>query len=166
MAMDFGGMMGGGGGMSSLAGDIGGIFQSANTAASAKKEAGMYGEAASLADQNIYIAETATKIKSLQEQRAISSTLGQNMAVAGKSGLSFGGSSLDIYKSSEEQGSLAQSMITSEGQIQENAYRAQEQSDLVMQSAAQAKEKAAQIAEVTGIFKSVMDVGSMAMMAG
>ena len=107
-----------------------------------KQSAAAYGEAASLAGENILITETATTIQAEQAQRQLAKTLGQQSAAIAGNGFEQGsGSGAAIYRASVEQGALAQSLITSQGAVTENSYRSQQQADLQQQAQANAKAK-------------------------
>lgn len=132
-------------------------ISSDNEAASA------YAQAASLAGENIDITRTATSVQLLQSQRQLALTTGQQSAAIGANGFSEGtGSGLDIYKASVQQGALAQGLITAQGQVTENAYTAQEQSDLSMEAQAKAKASGALMG---GIGSTIAGIASVAALA-
>ena len=69
---------------------------------------------------------------------------------------------MDIYKSSVEQGALASSLITDQATVTENAYRAQQTSDLSMEAQAKAKAAGAMVGGIASSLQGVLDVAQMA----
>ena len=127
-----------------------------------KTAAAAYAQAAALAGENINITETATSVQEAQQKRALAKTLGQQTAAIAANGFQVGtGSGADIYRASVEQGALAQSLITSQGAVTENAYRAQQQADLQLEAQARAK---AGSDLMGGIFSTVQGVVGVAAM--
>lgn len=132
-------------------------ISSDNEAASA------YAQAAALAGENIDITRSATAVQNLQAQRTLALTTGQQSAAIAANGFAQGsGSGLSLYKSSVEQGALAQSLITAQGAVTENAYTAQQQSDLSMEAQAKAK---ASGAFMGGIGSTIAGIASVAALA-
>lgn len=132
-------------------------ISSDNEAASA------YAQAANLAGENIDITKTSTDVQLFQAQRQLAMTTGQQSAAIAANGFApNSGSGLDIYKASVEQGALAQSLITAQGAVTENAYTAQQQSDLSMEAQAKAKASGALIG---GIGSTIAGIASVAALA-
>lgn len=125
--------------------------------------ASAYAQAAALAGENIDITKSSTNVQLLQAQRQLAMTTGQQSAAIAANGFAQGsGSGLALYKSSVEQGALAQSLITAQGAVTENAYMAQQQSDLSMEAQAKAKAQGALIGGIGSTLQGVMDVAQMA----
>lgn len=128
-----------------------------------KKAAAAYAQAAALAGENINITETATNIQEAQSKRALAKTLGQQSAAIAANGFAQGtGSGADIYRASVQQGALAQSLITSQGAVTENAYRAQQQADLQLEAQARAKAGADLMGGIFSTAQGILDVAAMA----
>ena len=109
----------------------------------AGSQVSQYQRAAQLAGMNEDIVKQSTAIQSTQQQRAATIAIGTETATMAGNGFSLGGSNGAILRSSARQAALANSQILSQGQIQENQYVAQQQSDLAQAQAAQIAENAA-----------------------
>lgn len=146
--------------------DAFGSFEQAGFAKTgAEQEEQAYEKAAQLAGENATVAQASTDIQALQEQRRFNLTMGKQEAELGAAGVATGGSAAgttaDLVRSSAEQGSLAQSLIRSQGflntqsyKMQQNAYEGQAQAAGVAASAAGAK-------QMGSIFSGVLGVAGM-----
>lgn len=125
--------------------------------------ASAYQQAANIAGENVNITETAALIQQSQLSRKLAMTYGQQGAATAANGFAPGtGSGMDIYKSSVEQGALASSLITDQATVTENAYRAQQTSDLSMEAQAKAKAAGAMVGGIASSLQGVLDVAQMA----
>lgn len=84
-----------------------------------------YKKAAKFARQNARLAHIATEIENRQQERQIYQVVGAGQAAIGAAGFSLSGSAIDLMKSSAQQGSLDQALISNQGLIEENTYLAQ-----------------------------------------
>lgn len=119
-----------------VAGAASDIFGGYNTATSLRLkaygdtvEAGNYDLAADLAGKNEKFTETSTAIKEAQATRQIYQGIGTETADIAGAGLSVGsGSSLDLLRSSAQQGALTKAVAGQQGLIQEAGYKEQQTS--------------------------------------
>ena len=114
-----------------------------------------YGLAANIAQQNVSIEKMTVGIQEAQSNRKIYQTESTERAATGGAGLE-GGSAGDLMRSSMQQGALANQLIKTQGNIQENAYQEQVVGYQGMQASSNAAGNAAlqnaQAAQTTGIF--------------
>jgi hypothetical protein len=101
-------------------------------------EATQYGLAQSLAQQNAQYTATSTAIQAAQLDRQTSLTIGTQKAGYGGGGLAESGSALDVLRSSVQQGSLARSVLQTQGAITEAGFNEQAASYGVMKAAGMA----------------------------
>lgn len=141
---------------SQLFGDIGSAYSAFAEVGSYHASQENYKNAAALAQQNEAMAGASELIKASQTQRQIDMTLGATRAGIAGAGFQESGSALDILRSSQEQGALAEGVIRTNGQIQVNSYAAQVAAD---QSMAKAAGAAAQAAGIGGYLKVAAFVG-------
>lgn len=131
-----------------------------------------YGLAATLAGQNEKFTELSTAIKNTQLEREQTMAFGATRAEVGGAGLAASGSALDILADSARQGSLAKSVLNQQGLITEAGYQEQQQSYVNMQKAANfaaqadeesanAADRAAVGADITGVIKGIAGVASL-----
>lgn len=115
------------GGISSIFGAIGDL-----------SEAGAYKKAATIADQNAALEAESTSIQQSQESRKVFQTLGAQASQVAGAGLTAGGSSLDVLRSSVQQGSLQKQLIGLQGAVQENSFKQEASAYQGMEGAANA----------------------------
>ncbi|MCG2639666.1 MULTISPECIES: hypothetical protein [Bradyrhizobium] len=131
-----------------------------------------YGLAADLASQNAKFTEVSTAIKQTQLEREQTMAIGSTHAAIGGAGLAESGSALDVLADSTRQASLAKSVLGQQGLITEAGYQEQQQSYLNMKKAAgiaaqadeesaNAADRAAEGATITGIAKGIIGVASL-----
>lgn len=129
----------------------------------AGSQVSQYQRAAQLAGMNEDIVKQSTAIQSTQQQRAATIAIGTETATMAGNGFSLGGSNGAILRSSARQAALANSQILSQGQIQENQYVAQQQSDLAQAQAAQIAENAAKTNSSASLISGILGlVGTVA----
>lgn len=137
--------------------DIGGAVSGLFGAAGDKAEAKAYSLASSYALQNAKITEASTQIQEAQAQRKIFQTTGAQQAQVASAGFASSGSSVDLLRSSMQQGSLQKSLIREQGLINENGYQEEAARYQGMASAAQ---KAAAGSGIGGILKGIAGIAS------
>ena len=101
-----------------------------------------YDAAAVLAGQNEQFAKTSTAIKQQQADRELYMSLGRTQAGVANAGLAAGGSSLDLLRSSAQEGATTRAAIGQQGLVQEAGYAEQQQSYQNMAAAAGVAEQA------------------------
>jgi hypothetical protein len=95
-----------------------------------------YGEAATLAQLNAQYSTASTNIQVAQSNRSNYMNIGTDMAAAGASGSSGGGSAGDILRNTAQQGALNTAVIQQQGLITTAGYNEQAESYELMQQAA------------------------------
>jgi len=131
-----------------------------------------YDLASTLALQNKQFTETSTAIKEAQQQRQLYQGMGETQADVAASGFSASGSSIDILADSARQGALTKAVLGQQGLITEAGYQEQAESYQNMSkaasfavqadlSAADAADKAAEGAEITGAIKGVASFATL-----
>jgi len=105
-------------------------------------EAENYDAAATLAQQNEQITKTSTAIKQQQSDRELYMSLGKTQAAVGGAGLAESGNSLDLLRTSAQQGATQRAVLGQQGLIQEAGYQEQAASYQNMASAAEVAIKA------------------------
>jgi hypothetical protein len=134
-------------------------------AAGDRIEAQNYDLASSLANQNEQFTETSTAIKLQQLDRNIYQTIGGEQADVAGAGFANSGSSLDMLRDSAAQGALTKAVAGQQGLITEAGYKEQAQSYTNLAGAARlaadAEDKAATGATITGIIKGVAGIASL-----
>lgn len=113
-----------------------------------------YKKAAKLARENARLAHVATEIENRQQERQIYQVIGAQQAATGAAGFSLSGSAIDLMKSSAQQGSLDQALISNQGLIEENTYLAQA-------SQYEAAGKASKLGGIGGLIKGAIGIGSL-----
>ncbi len=110
---------------------LGSFFASQSTAAATAllgqgdlTAAGDYSKAADIATQNVGITGMSTAIQQAQLNRKIYQTVSTQQAGLGGANVS-GGSAGDLMRESVQQGALAQTLVTTQGNIQKNAFEEQ-----------------------------------------
>lgn len=168
-----GGLFGGGGGISgSTFSDLGGAASDLFSigahhakAAGDLLEASNYDLASGLATQNEKFTETSTAIKQAQLDRSITQTIGGQQADVAGAGFTAGGSALDIMRDTASQGALTKAVGEQQGLITEAGYDEQAKSFQTMSQAAHvaadAENKAADAAGVTGALKGIAAVATL-----
>lgn len=128
-------------------------------------EAQEYDLADQLALQNLQFAKTSTDIKTMQTERGIEQTLGQQQADVAAAGFEESGSALDILRDSAAQGALAKAVVGQQGIIEEAGYEEQAKSYNLMAGAARmaadADENAANGAWITAAIKGAAAVAPL-----
>src|SRR5579859_2581924 len=108
----------------------------ANTSATGyEAEGGAYQTAADIATQNATVAGIGGTVKALQEQRATNVTIGAQKAGVAAAGFGAAGTSLDLLRSSMQQGYVTQQLTGIQTQLTKGGY--------IEEAAASAAEKAA-----------------------
>ena len=100
-------------------------------------EAENYTAAAALATQNAQFTATSTNIKQQQADRELYMSLGKTKAAVAGAGLANSGNSLDLLRSSAQQGATVRAALGQQGLITEAGYQQQAQSYTNMASAAE-----------------------------
>lgn len=158
-----------GSGLSGLGGIIGGITNFAGSQAMSQgyqqeaqafgEEAQLYGTAAQQAQANEGIEKHATQLQEMQMKREVEATLGSQIAEEGGAGLVAGaGSGMYLYRSSAQQGALAEGMIATQGELNEAQFAqeklgllAEKQGALAAQAGAEAAASAASSSGIGGL---------------
>jgi hypothetical protein len=148
--------------ISGAIGDFGTAIGDFMSIGSDNASAASYDRAAAIAGENVGITEASTLVQGYQQTRELQKTLGAQGASVAANGFTNSGSALDIARASAEQGALAHSLIVSQGQITENAYRQQQNSDLSMAAAERAKAQGAMIGGITSTLQGVASIATMA----
>lgn len=138
-SMDFGSLISG---VSKGVSDFGSAAADLMGAQGSTQAAQGYQQAAQLAEQDATLEEQATKIKQIQQQRAVQQTLGSQRAEVGAAGFTESGSSLDLLANSASQGAITTAVTGIQGQILVNGYNQQAQAYIGQQQAAEAAAKA------------------------
>lgn len=125
-------------------GDFGGAVTDLFASGGSEAESKGYTQAATLEGQNATLAKAATGIQVAQTQRSVYQASSSGQAAAGGNGLALSGSAGDILRSTAQQGALATSLIQTQGGINENAYKAEEEAYTSQASAADATAKGQQ----------------------
>jgi hypothetical protein len=127
-------------------------------AAGYQQAAQSYQTAAGIATANIGIEQNSVAIQQAQLDRKIEMTTGSATAAEGAANVS-GGSAGDIMRMSMQQGALAKGIVSTQGQIQENAFAEQATAYQAMSAsaigAAGAASAAAKGATAGGIFSFI-----------
>jgi hypothetical protein len=118
-------------GLGSLIGGIGNFFSSQSTAAASEllaagdiTAAGDYTKASDIATQNVGIEGMSEAIQQAQLNRKIYKTASTQVAASGANNMG-GGSAGDLMRETFNQGSLAKTLVTTQGDIQKNAFMEQ-----------------------------------------
>ena len=143
---------------SDVGGAVGGYFAYQG----AKKQAELYGEAATIAGENATEEQGLTQLKEVQQRRQLSMVLGTQQADIGANNFASSGTARDRMKSSQQQGALAVGMTQQQGAINVNAFRQQQIADQAQQQQAKSAEGGGIASMVGGIVKAV---GTLAMLA-
>lgn len=129
------------GGIGTAIGDFGGAISDLFGSQGSSAEASEYGKAASLEGQNATLAKAATQLQVAQTGRQVYAATSQAKGAAGANGIALSGSVEDILRSTAQQGSLATSMIQTQGNINVTSYLAEENAYLGQQKEAEALSK-------------------------
>jgi len=128
-------------------------------------EAQNYDLAAEYAQKNVEYTDLSTKIKNMQTERQIYQGEGQLQAGVAASGFTSGGSAGDLMRESASQGALTHAVLSQQGLIQEQGYQEQAASYQNMSKAArmaaEAEDKAATGADITGVIKGIAGIASI-----
>lgn len=158
----------GSGTLTDIGGAVSDLFAASGDRAKAQGdfiEAKDYTLASDLATQNEKFTETSTAIKQAQLDRQIYQTIGGQKADVAGAGFAASGSSLDLLRSSAQQGALTKAVAGEQGLIQEAGYQEQATSYQNMSQAAtiagNAENSAANGATIGGIIKGVGAVASI-----
>ena len=123
----FSGVTGGG-----VASGIGSVFGAIGDF----QEAGAYGQAAKLAEQNAVLSAFSGKLKAAQEQRQVNKVTGAQSADYYGAGLDAkSGSAADVIRNTVQQGALEKAVIVGQTTQQMNAYNQEAKQFKAMQSA-------------------------------
>lgn len=121
--------------------------------------------ASDLALQNEKFTETSTAIKQSQLDRSIYQTIGGQQADVAGAGFGASGSALDLLRDSASQGALTKAVAAQQGLITEAGYEEQSKTAQNMAQAAQvaadAENKAAFGADITGAIKGVAAIATL-----
>lgn len=101
-----------------------------------RTEAGLYEQAAQLADLNDEFTKQSTAIKQTQSDREVSLGIGRESADIAGAGFSASGSALDLLRDSASQGALTHAVLGQQGLITEAGYEEQANSYRTMEAAA------------------------------
>jgi hypothetical protein len=136
-------------GLGSLVSGVGSYLSSQSTAAASEllaagdvSAAGDYTKAANIATQNVGIEGMSTAIQQAQLNRKIYKTVSGQQAATGAANVG-GGSAGDLLRESFSQGALAQTLVTTQGNIQKNAFEEQATAYQAMAGSANAAAAAA-----------------------
>jgi len=105
--------------------DIGGAVSDLFGASGSTASATSYSQAATIAEANAQIAKESTALQEVQASRQVYQTIGGQKAAIAGAGLSAGGTSLDLLRSSASQGALTKAILANQGAITENSYAEQ-----------------------------------------
>lgn len=125
------------------------VTDTANAAASTTQAAGYaaegaaYGTAAEVANQNAFLSEISGSVKTLQEQRALTRSLGEQTAQIAASGFAASGSNLDILRSSLQEGYITQQLTAVQTALQKGGYLEEAAAAKAEQAATDVTSKAA-----------------------
>ncbi len=128
--------------------DIFGGLAGAERAKGYRAEALGFDTAARLAGENIDLTKVSTAIQETQAKRKELKIIGGQMADVAGAGFGGGGTALDLLRESNQQASLEQALLGTQGEIQENAYETQRSSFLAQAEAARSAAKASGIASI------------------
>lgn len=156
---NFGGVTGGG--ISSAVSGVGNAVTDLFAAGAYREEAGLYGEAATLARTNEDIAGDSGAVKEYQAARSIRQTIGSQRAGIAAGNFQQTGDALTLLRSSTRQGYMTQEMIRAQTQINQNGYEAQAQSADAEKVAANA---AASRSTMGAVFQGLGSAASIAAM--
>ena len=106
-------------------------------------EASAYGTAADTAEQNAIIAGIAGDVKTLQQQRDVGLTIGTQQAQVAAAGFGAAGSSLDLLRSSLQQGYLTTQLTATQTALTKGGYLEEAASSRAQKAAAEATGAAA-----------------------
>ncbi len=136
-------------------GDIGGAVSDIFGAVGAGASAKAYKTAAGIDLQNAQLAKESAAIQEVQTQRQVLLTTGAQQAQVGGAGFASSGSSLDLLRSSQQQGALATSLIKTQGAINVNNFEEQAAANTGMANAAKAK-------STGGFLSGILQIGAAA----
>jgi hypothetical protein len=111
-------------------------------------ESGQYQQAAEFAGQEAQFSQDSTAIQLAQKNRETTMAMGKTASEVAGSGFAPSGSALDIMRSNAQQGALAQSVTSEQGQINTQGYQEQQQSFETMATTAGNAAKAANLASI------------------
>jgi len=94
----------------------------ATQAAGYQREIEAYGIVAGISEENATLEGMAGNIKQLQANRALMKSLGSQRASVAAAGFASSGSSLDLYKSSLQEGFLNEQLIGTQTSINQSGY--------------------------------------------
>lgn len=130
--------------LSTTFGDFGGAVSDIFGAIGSEKAAAAYTKEAQIAGENANISKTSAAIQEAQAARQVTQAIGSEEATTSAAGFTMGGNASDLLRQSIQQGALAKSLITQQGEITTRGY-------LEEQQAAQGK-AAASKTQATGGF--------------
>ena len=106
------------------------------TAQGDTEEAGLYGEAAGIANANALTALSAGDIKEAQTQLEVNSTIGSQRASVAGNGFQEAGSAVDLMRSSLQQGHLDEQLDVENADLQAGGFYEQASASQAEQTAA------------------------------
>jgi hypothetical protein len=133
MAANYGQAASGIGGIAAGAESIAGAAGDIMTAQGEEEAAGLFGQAATIAENSSIQAQFAGRLQQTQNARAVLQTQGTATAAAAANGARTGGSVGAILRSNASQGALAQQLIGENTQINVNSYMQQNIADTEQQ---------------------------------
>lgn len=155
------GILGKGGSVNSIFGDVGGAVSDLFAAEGDRAEASNYRLAAGYADKNEQYTELSTSIKNMQADRQINQAIGQQQSQVAGAGFATGGSAGDLLRESASQGSLTHAVLSEQGLITEEGYKEQAQSYRTMADAA---DSAAMGSDIGAGIKAIAGIAQIAML--
>ncbi len=120
---------------STAAEDTANATASTTSATGYAAEGTAYQTAADIAAQNAVIAQTSGDIKTLQEQRTLGITVGEQKAQVAASGFGASGSNLSLLRSSYQQGALTQQLTATQTALTKGGYLEEEAASLAEKKA-------------------------------
>lgn len=133
-------------------GDFGSAVSDIFGAIGDEQSAAAYTKEAQIAGENANISQTSAAIQEAQETRAVTQAVGTEEATTSGAGFTMGGNASDLLRQSLQQGALAKSLITQQGEITTLGYQEQQQ-------AAQAKAAASKAAAGGGFLGGLLNFG-------
>lgn len=132
-------------------GDIGGAVSDIFGGIGALKEADAYKKASEISLTNAAITKRSTAINLAQAGRQLYQSFGAESADTASAGFQMSGSAIDLMRSSVQQGSLTQQIISNQGAITEQGFQQQAASYQGQAAAAKAKSSGGFLSGVLGL---------------
>jgi hypothetical protein len=167
MAANYGQAASGIGGIAAGAESIAGAAGDIMTAQGEEEAAGLFGQAATIAENSSIQAQFTGKLQQVQNARAVMMTQGTAMTAAAAGGLKIGGSAAAILRSNAGQGALANQLIGENTQINVNSFMQQNIADTEQQQNALSQADAEKVAAAgAGIGGALDIIGGIVSIAG